>query len=228
MKTIVRFLGGFVALAAVAAFSPAVYAGSLQANSAASSGAQAGSVLEMNAAPGVNYSGGYMLGNTPAVMPGSIYTMNPCSNGAAVGGAGPGIGLTFSFSHDSDECQLQNWATFAMRAYAMTHDPRDEQWARGIMCAANPTVFKTAPTGMCQPEAGSKAVAAAVPASPVPPPVKTVSYHGSVVALDPDAPAYCLQGGVDPRIIPACVGAQAASEAYKQLHRDRAGSNNAG
>ena len=79
--------------------------------------------------------------------------------------------------------------------------------------------FKTAPAGMCRSEAGSKAVASAVPANLVPPPAKTAYYHGVVVTLAPDAPAYCWQGGVDPRDIPSCVGAQAAHEAYERMHR---------
>ena len=123
-------------------------------------------------------SGTTTIKNTPSTVAPNIFSGSPCAVGAAIGGSGPGFGLSLGYTSTSDQCEQRMRAGLLLSA----NTPETTAVAKEILCLSEDTrtAFKMAGYP-CQADkpvvAQPPVVVAAAPAPQAPLPVRMKRYR---------------------------------------------------
>ena len=154
----------------------------------------------------------------PALGLPSIYGLNPCATGSAVGVTTPLFGIGGAMSDIDRECETRNNAAVVITGL------KDETLAREILCEIKdvrqaairvgkpclqdqpvPKVASAAPVNPAEPLAAVPVAAAPLPIAAAPVAAAPVAVAKPVVAsIRPGAPAFCYVTGLDVSLYPDC------------------------
>jgi hypothetical protein len=152
--------------------------------------------------------------NAPALGLPSIYGLNPCSSGAAVGVTTPLFGIGGAIANIDKECETRNNAAVVITGL------KDEAMAREILCQIKDIRQAARRLGKpCLEDEGTSKVSSAAPANPVQPeqavavaqPVIQPVVQPVALSIRTDAPAFCHTRGLDLRLYPDCTGQSASA-----------------